>query len=181
MIEQNAVVGIFNSHLEAEASILALQRAGFDMHKLSILGKDVRTEEHVIGFYHSGDRVKVWGKLGAFWGGFWGLLHGSALFVVTGLGPLMVFGPMVGWIIGALEGAVVAGGLSALAAALYSIGIPKNSCLKYETAIISDKFLVITMGNGEETAAKAKLILQTAGAAEIGIHPEVCGALLDVN
>jgi uncharacterized membrane protein len=169
MAENNAVVGIFNSHTEAEKSIKELQKAGFDMKKLSIVGKDYHTEEHVVGYYNAGDRMKVWGKLGAFWGGFWGLLFGSALFIIPGIGPLIVFGPLVGWIVGALEGAVVVGGLSALAAALFSIGIPKDSSILYETALKSDKFLVIAHGTADE-AAKAKSILETAGAAQTDVH-----------
>jgi hypothetical protein len=47
----------------------------------------------------------------------------------------MVFGPLVSWIIGALEGAAVVGGLSALGAGLYSLGIPKNSVVEYEKAL----------------------------------------------
>src|ERR1044071_6533414 len=77
------------------------QRSGFDMQKLYIVGKDYHTEEHVVGYYNVGDRMKVWGKLGAFWGGFWGLLFGSAFFFIPGIGPLIVFGPLVGWIVGA--------------------------------------------------------------------------------
>ena len=80
MAENNAVVGIYSSHTAAEASIRELQRSGFDMKKLSIVGKDYHTEEHVVGYYNVGDRMKVWGKLGAFWGGFWGFLFGSAMF-----------------------------------------------------------------------------------------------------
>ena len=169
MAENNAVVGVYNTHTEAEASIKELQRSGFDMKKLSIVGKDYRSEEHVIGYYNAGDRMKVWGKLGDFWGGLWGMLFGSALFVIPGIGPLIVFGPLVGWIIGALEGAVVVGGLSALGAGLYSIGIPKDSVMKYETALKSDKFLVIAHGTADEVA-KAKSILETAGAAQIDVH-----------
>ena len=180
MNECNAVVGVFLSHLEAEASIKELQHAGFDMKKLSIVGKDFHTEEHVIGYYNAGDRMKVWGRLGAFWGGFWGLLFGSALFVVPGLGPLVVFGPLVGWIVGALEGALAAGGLGVLAAALFSLGIPRDSCLQYETAVRSNRFLVIAHGTSEETA-KAKDILEVAGAAHIGIHAESCRKLLSVS
>jgi hypothetical protein len=174
--ENNAVVGIFNSHTEAETSIKELQKAGFDMKKLSIVGKDYHTEEHVVGYYNAGDRMKVWGKLGAFWGGFWGLLFGSALFVIPGIGPLIVFGPLVGWIVGALEGAVVVGGLSALAAALFSIGIPKDSSIQYETALKSDKFIVIAHGTADE-AAKAKSILETAGAAQIDVHSGISGGI----
>jgi uncharacterized membrane protein len=178
MAERNAVVGIFDSHLKAEASIKELQRSGFDMKKLSIVGKDYHPEEHVVGYYNIGDRMKVWGKLGAFWGGFWGLLFGSALFFIPGIGPLVVFGPLVSWIIGALEGAIVVGGLGALAAALYSIGIPKDSVMKYETAIKSDKFLVIAHGTADEVA-KAKGILETAGAAQVDFHPGIRGEIVD--
>lgn len=180
MNERNAVVGVFPSHLEAEGGIRELQRAGFNMKKLSIVGKDFHTEEHVIGYYNAGDRMKVWGRLGAFWGGFWGLLFGSALFVVPGLGPLVVFGPLVGWIVGALEGALTAGGLGVLAAALYSLGIPRDSCLQYETAVRSNRFLVITHGTGEE-AARAKELLEQAGAAHIGVHAESCRELVSLT
>jgi uncharacterized membrane protein len=174
MAEHNAVVGIFDSHIKAETSIKELQRSGFDMKKLSIVGKDYHPEEHVVGYYNVGDRMKVWGKFGAFWGGFWGLLFGSALFVIPGIGPLIVFGPLVAWIVAALEGAAVLGGLSALAAALYSIGIPKDSVVKYDTAIKSDKFLVIAHGTADEVA-KAKSILETAGAAQIDVHSGIRG------
>ena len=172
MAENTAVVAIYNSHTEAEASIKELQRSGFDMKKLSIVGKDYHTEEHVVGYYNAGDRMKVWGKLGAFWGGFWGLLFGSAFFRIPGIGPLIVFGPLVGWIVGALEGAVVVGGLSALGSGLYSIGIPKDSIMQYETALKSDKFLVIAHGTADEVT-KAKSILETTGAARVAAHPGV--------
>ena len=169
MAENSAVVAVYNSHTEAEASIKELQRSGFEMKKLSIVGKDYHTEEHVVGYYNAGDRMKVWGKLGAFWGGFWGLLFGSAFFMIPGIGPLVVFGPLVGWIVGALEGAVVVGGLSALGAGLYSIGIPKDSIMQYETALKSDKFLVIAHGTAGEVA-KVKSILETTGAAQVAAH-----------
>ena len=177
MVEQNAVVGIFKSHTEAEKSIKELERAGFDMKKLSIVGKDYHTEEHVVGYYNVGERMEVWGKRGAFWGGFWGLLFGSALFVIPGIGPLMVFGPLVSWIVGALEGAVTIGGLSIFAAALYSIGIPKDSSVEYEMALKSDKFLVIAHGS-EDEVAKAKSILKTAGASQVDFHRGILGEFL---
>src|ERR1039457_7508023 len=169
MTEHKSVVAIYETHPQAEEAMKELQRSGFDMNKLSIVGKDYHTEEHVVGFYNAGDRMKVWGKQGALWGGFWGLLFGSALFVIPGLGPLFVFGPLVGWIVGALEGAVVIGGLSALAAALYSIGIPQDSIMQYETAIKSDKLLVIAHGTADEVA-QAKSILETAGAEQTNVH-----------
>ena len=169
MAENNAVVGIYNTHTEAEVSIKELQRSGFDMKKLSIVGKDYHTEEYVVGYYNAGDRMKTWGKYGAFWGAFWGMLLGWGFFLIPGIGPLVVLGPLAGWIAGALEGAALVGGFSALGAGLYSIGIPKDSIMKYETAIKSDKFVVIAHGTADEVA-KAKSILETTGATQVDTH-----------
>ena len=48
--------------------------------------------------------------------------------------------------------AVTVGGLSAVAAGLIHLGIPKENATKYENAITSDKFLVIAHGTPEEVA-----------------------------
>ncbi len=139
------------------------------MKKLSIVGKDYHTEEHVVGYYNTGDRMKYWGKQGAFWGGFWGLLFGAAFFAIPGIGPVVVAGPLVAWIIGALEGAAIVGGVSALGAGLYSIGIPKNSVLEYETAIKAGKYVVVAHGTTEEVT-RAKEILHTTAASKVDLH-----------
>lgn len=169
MAVNNAVVAIYNTHNEAEEGVRALQKSGFDMKKLSIIGKDYHTEQQVLGYYNTGDRVKHWGKLGAFWGSIFGLLLGSAFLVIPGIGPIVVAGPFVAWLVSAVEGAAVVGGLSAIGAALFSIGIPKNSVLKYETALKADKYLLVVHGTAEEIA-KAKDIIQTTSPAEIEVH-----------
>jgi hypothetical protein len=51
MSEKNAVVAVYNTHVEAEGAVKELQKSGFDMKKLSIVGKDYHTEEHVTGYY----------------------------------------------------------------------------------------------------------------------------------
>ncbi|MDO9583858.1 MAG: hypothetical protein Q7J24_12220 [Desulfomicrobium sp.] len=116
------------------------------MKKLSIVGKGYQTEERMVGSYNTGDRVMDWRRHEAFWGGLWGMLFGStlfvvgsALFVLPGIGPLLVFWPSFGWVVGILGGAIVIGGLCTLGAALLSTGIPKNSGLRHETALNSEK------------------------------------------
>ncbi|MCE5339514.1 MAG: DUF1269 domain-containing protein [Planctomycetaceae bacterium] len=167
--KKNAMVAVYNTHTEAEAGIKELQKSGFAMKMLSIVGKDYHSDEHVIGYYNTGDRIKYWGKLGAFWGGIWGLLFGSAFFMIPGFGPILVAGPLVAWLVGALEGAVVVGGLSALGAGLYSIGIPKDSVLKYETAIKAGKFVIVAHGTADEVA-NAKKIIEDTEAIESDVH-----------
>jgi len=170
MSKGTVAVAIFNTHVEAESAVKELQKAGFDMKKLSIVGKDYHTEEQVVGFYHTGDRMKHWGKLGAFWGWLFGLFFGAGFFLIPGIGPLVVAGPLVVTIVGGLEGAVAVGGLSALGAGLYSLGIPKDSVINYETSIKTDKFLLVVHGGGDELA-KAKDILKSAGH-ELSVHSQ---------
>src|ERR1035438_8095432 len=169
MNDKSAVVAVYESHLDAEEALKELQKAGFDMHKLSIVGKDYHTEENVVGYYNAGDRMKRWGTTGAFWGGIWGLLLGSAFFAIPGIGPVLVAGPLVAWMIGALEGAVVVGGLSAVGAGLYSIGIPKDSIVEYEAAIKSDKFLLLAHGTAAEVE-KARGIMGSSRSV-VAVHP----------
>ncbi len=162
MAKNNSVVAIYKSHVEAEDAVKELQRSGFDIKKLSIVGRDYHTDEHVVGYYNTGDRMKYWGNMGAFWGGFWGLLFGAGFFWIPGVGQVLAAGPLVGWIVGALEGAAVVGGLSALGAGLYGLGIPKDSILRYETAVKNGKFVLIAHGSPEETARAQEIINRTS-------------------
>ena len=114
MSDGNIVVAVYETPEDAESAVRKLDQAGFDMKKLSIVAKNPHAEEHVAGFYNTGDRIKHWGKRGAFWGSIWGLLFGSAFVAIPGLGPIPVAGPLVAWIVGGLEGRAVVGGLNAV-------------------------------------------------------------------
>jgi hypothetical protein len=57
-IEKNAAIAVYDSHSQAERAVKSLQKGGFDMKKLSIIGKGYETEDHVIGYYNAGDRMK---------------------------------------------------------------------------------------------------------------------------
>jgi hypothetical protein len=164
--DENSVVAVFSKHTAAEDAIKELKDAGYDVKKLAVVGRDYQSEEDVVGFYNKGDRMKYWGKWGAFWGGLWGLLLGAAFLIVPGVGPVVAAGSIVASIISALEGAVVVGGLSALGAGLYSLGIPKNSVVTYELSIKAGKFILIAHGS-EAEVARAREVLKTSGAEKI--------------
>jgi hypothetical protein len=72
----------------------------------------------------------------------------------------------------ALDGAVVLGGLSAIGAGLYSLGIPESSILQYESAIKVDKFVLLAHGSLEDTI-RAQEILTLTGAESLD-HHELC-------
>ena len=173
MLDKNSVVAVFDQHSQAEQAVKELQRSGLDMKKLSIIGKAYHEDENVVGYYTTGDRMKHWGGYGAFWGslwgGMWGMLFGSAFFLIPGIGPLVMAGPIVAWIVGALEGAAVVGGFSALGAALYSIGIPNKSILQYETSLKAGQFLLVVHGTVDEVT-RAKEALSASGASQAHLH-----------
>jgi hypothetical protein len=152
---------VFNSHQEAEEAIQLLSRSGFDVKTLSLVGKGYHSEEHPVGFYTAGDRIKSWGRMGAFWGGLWGLLFSPAVFFLPGVGRVARAGPFMARLVGGIEGAVVVGGLSALGAALTHAGIPQEQAIKYETAIAMDRYVLMVHGNAEVNE-KARTILQNS-------------------
>jgi hypothetical protein len=163
-----AVIGVFATHTHAEETVKELQKSGFDMRRLSIVGKGYHSEEHPVGFYTTGDRMKAWGGIGAFWGGVWGLLIGGAFFWIPGVGPLAAAGPFVHMLVSGVEGAVMIGGLGAVGAALTRLGVPKESVLKYERHLRANKYLLIAHGSPEEVQ-RAHRILQQRAATEAEI------------
>ncbi|WP_295754565.1 DUF1269 domain-containing protein [Undibacterium sp.] len=172
-LEQNdAVVAVFAHHQDAEDAIRKLAGGGFDMTHFSIVGQGFHSEEKVVGFYNMGDRIKFWGKNGAFWGGLWSLFFGGVFLTIPMVGPVMVLGHLAAMVVAAVEGAVLVGGLSALGAALFSIGIPKDSVIKYEEAVKTDGFLVVAHGLKDEMA-KAKAVLEASNPTSIELHENV--------
>ena len=164
----DATIAVFADHGGAEDAVKKLAAAGFDIKDLSVVGKGYHTDEKVVGFYNLGDKVKFWGTRGAFRGAMWGLFFGGLFLPIPVVGHVVVPGYLAIVMISAVDTAIMTGGLSALGAAVYGLGIPKNSALEYETAIKADSFLVSVHGNAEEMA-RAKTILQTTST-RVDIH-----------
>ncbi len=167
------MVAIYASHDAAETAVRKVAEAGLDMTHFSIVGKGYHTEEQVIGFYSAGDRIRFWGSRGAYWGGLWGLLFGGMMLTVPVMGPLVVLGPLAtavfAAVTGAVEGAVVTGGLGALGAALFSIGIPHHAVLQYEQALKADHCLVVAHGPTAEID-RARALLLISGPRQLDRH-----------
>lgn len=173
MENNNSPFYVFNTHVEAEDAIRLLARSGLDVKKLSVVGKGYHSEEHPVGFYTVGDRIKTWGGIGAFWGGIWGLLLAPAVFFLPGLGLVAMAGPLAAALVGALEGAVVVGGISALGAALTQLGVPSDQIIKYETALKADKYVLIVHGDAEELAKARSVLNEAATMPSLGDAPSL--------
>ena len=161
--QHDPVIAVRATHAGAEGAVEALRRAGFDMAKVSVVGKGSRDPTRAQGFYTLGDRVKAWGASGGLWSAAWGLLLGSAVFVMPPLGIVAAAGPVTLALVAALEGAVVVGGVSAVCAALVLLGTPHEPALKYEAEVAADRFLLIVHGSPDDVA-RARGILAAADA-----------------
>lgn len=169
MEKTDTVIAVFADHNAAEAAVKKLAAGGFEMKNLSVVGKGYQTDEKVVGFYNEGDRIKFWGTRGAFWGGLWGMFFGGLFLTIPVVGHVIVLGYLASMAIYGIGNAIAVGGLSAFGAALYGIGVPKDSVIQYETAIKADSFLVMAHGPAEEVA-RAKAILGTLKPSRLDVH-----------
>jgi uncharacterized membrane protein len=167
MAYTHTIVGHFPSHIEAERAVLEMQKEGFDMQKLSIIGKDYQTTEQVRGFLTWKDTAKAGAAGGGYWGSFvggvFGILAGAGVLFIPGMAPIVVAGPIAGVLAGWLEGTLVGGAGAAavggLAGALGGLGIPKDEVLKYETKIQQAGEFVILVTGSDEDVSQAKQML----------------------
>lgn len=167
--KSNSIVAIYESNNEAEAAVKELQKHGIDMKNVSMVGAANQTGEDFIGFYNEGQHMTYQGRMSAFWACIGGLLFGAGLFFIPLLGPIVAAGPLVGWIVGSVECAVLVGGLSAFAAALSGIGIPEASIANYESAVKTGKFMLIVHSFPEE-ANRARVLLEMSNPETLEWH-----------
>jgi hypothetical protein len=169
MAYTDSVIAVFADHHGADSAIKQLTAGGIAIKDLSVVGKGYHTDEKAVGFFNAGDRIKFWGLRGAFWGGMWGLFFGGLFLSIPIVGHVVVLGYLAATVLSGVESAVMVGGLSALGAAIYGLGIPKDSVVQYETAVKADGYLVMVRGDAE-TVAHAKDILGSAGATRLDVH-----------
>jgi len=146
------VIAVCATHEAAQQLVAALNRAGFDMTKVSLVGKGFASPEGAHGFFTIGERVKSWAATGSLWGAGWGLMLGAAIVVMPPIGVVTAAGPFVAMLLAVLEGAAVVGGVSAIAAVLANIGVSPERAANYESDVKADRFLVIVHGSAADIA-----------------------------
>lgn len=162
------VIGIYASEARAQQLVEKLIHEDYPMDRISLLSRAGGMGDDMLGvtYHDTGDRMKAWGKHGAFWGAVWGLLaSASGMFVLPGLGAVLVAGPIVEALAAAFTGAAVAGGtmagaaaVSHLASALHRIGIPEAELEQIETAIENGNYVVILHCAPEESDKHARTL-----------------------
>ncbi|MEA3341782.1 MAG: general stress protein [Chloroflexota bacterium] len=94
----------------------------------------------------------------------------SSLFIIPGFGPIAVGGPLAGAIVKGFGGGLYSWGLKALREGLCSIGIPKESLFRYETALKNGMCLVLVRGGVDEISGVKNMFFASSKAIEIAVH-----------
>lgn len=165
-------VAVFERAEEAESAIRELQGAGFDMSRLSVVGRGYDSDAHLVDLNAALEGAQHWGKERTFWGAVFGVLFWPAFLFIPGMGPVLSAGLIGSALISTVEaaavGAAIGGTAGAFVAALSSWGIPKDSVIGYETDLKADRILLIASGNTAELVGVQPML--SARGATVNVH-----------
>ena len=113
-VGDQAIIAVFPDLAAAEQAVIELTKRDFPIDRISIVGKDMESEIRISGFVTTGDVAGSSAATGAWVGGLFGVLSGTAMLFIPGLGPLVVLGPLAAAAVGAAEGALVGGAVGTL-------------------------------------------------------------------
>jgi hypothetical protein len=172
--DDHAVIAVFPDLDAAQQAVERLLKAGFPPDHISIIGKDLQSETRINGFVTTGDIAGPAAATGAWVGGLFGLLGGTALLFIPGAGPLLVLGPLAGAAVGAAEGALFGGAVGAILGHF----VAKEHLPKYERMIAAGSYLVVAHGL-EDDVTRARQLLTDEGAADVQRHDDHRGSVID--
>lgn len=143
MENQKLLIANYTTLQQAEDDIKKLKKNGYDITKLSLIGKDCYTEQSVLGYFNIYDKMEKWSTIGLFAIGLCGLLFGL-LFIFNLVASL----PNIKIpIIYACVAILLAASLP-----LIGMGFSKEKNIKYKTEIKAKKIMLFA----QETNAKVE-------------------------
>lgn len=160
-----SIVGVYESHTKAVNAVNELKAEGFPVKNISLIGKAAFKEPKTLDANQMIEQREV--GIGVVAGSILGVLTGVGIFAIPGLGFLYGAGALIGAIAG-FDIGLIGGGIVAV---LTAIGIDEASSLRYEKLLQEDKFIVIIQGSPNEIQ-HAKDILHTSEEhIDIHLHP----------
>lgn len=158
--DERLLLAFFDDEETSQFALNVLVDSEMPLDHVSILGRASSSGDDPLGVYYpkAGDRMIGWGKLGAFWGGLWGLLSGAmGMFLIPGLAPLIAAGPIAHAFIGAAGGAGIgagalagAGAVSQLGTAIHRMGVPHYCIEEMEEWLRRGEILLMVILDQDE-------------------------------
>jgi uncharacterized membrane protein len=169
--DHRLLLAFYQDEQSAEQVLQHLLKAEIPMERISVLGQASASGDDPLGIYYPklGDRMTGWGKMGALWGGLWGLLTGAlGMFLIPGVGPMIAAGPIAEALIGAAGGASIGGGVlagagavSQLGVAVHRMGVPAEKIEQYHERLEQGEYLVMLIVDAEEVERWRQKLSQT--------------------
>lgn len=162
-MSEQCVVGVFQSFDRAKDAIVALEKSEFPSEQISLVTHSVedevpRQEEAAMQY---GDESPPDAARGAGVGGLVGVLLGTPLLMIEGVGALLIAGPIgIG-----LAGAIVGGFLGAMA----GWGVHKDHVAEYEAKVQKGAILIVANGDPKQVA-EAQRVLKESDAESVDLH-----------
>ena len=163
--KNTAVFGIFRDRMHAEQGVDALIQNGFRNEDISVLlpdnsgTKDFAHEKHT----KAPEGATTGAGTGVILGSALGWLVGIGALAIPGVGPFIAAGPVMT----ALAGAGLAGTVGGIAGALIGMGIPEYEAKRYEGQVKDGGILLSVHSDTSDATKRAKEILKRTGAQDI--------------
>ena len=163
MSERDCLVGVFESTSRAHEAVAEILDNGWSPDNISVIARGNEGDLDAVGPVRQGDHMEKSALIGGATGAALGLLAGSSLFIIPGIGPVLFAGAMASGITGGLVGGLVG--------AMSGWGIKHPHILDYERALRKGKALVVLTGDPASLAA-AEDDLRAAHAEHTTLHAE---------
>jgi hypothetical protein len=163
LAQDECVIGVFASPAAAEEAVRTLEGHGWREDQISLITRGHEAElDAVSGLRHS-DHTEKSAAIGGAAGATVGLLAGSSLFLVPGLGPVLFAGAMASGLTGGLVGGLLG--------AMSGWGVKGDHVRQYEAALKENKAIVVLTGE-PATLAEGRAELLASSAERVVLHAE---------
>jgi len=165
--DRHLLLAFYDTDTQARNVLERLVEADYPLDQLSLLGKASSSGDDPLGVYYPSSRERVlgWGRLGAFWGAVLGMISGAAgMFVLPGLGAMMLIGPIAEALAGAaIGGGLMAGGaaLSEVAVTIHRMGVPEDALESIEQRLRDGQYLLLLIAHTSELERWQRLLRNT--------------------
>jgi hypothetical protein len=163
MAAHDCVIGVFGSIAEARSAITQLEREGWYRDRVSLITPGNEEDLASVGPVRTGDKMEKTAAITGATGAAVGLLAGSSLLVIPGVGPMLVAGALASAITGGLVGGLIG--------AMGAWGVKDDHAKRYSRALQNGKSLVVLTGR-PSALADGEAILRDADAEEVVLHAE---------
>ena len=159
---QKRAVGTFATRQDAEAALIELRDAGFNMDRISAIAQNPDKKEKLadVEVKATSQRVKGSAETGAFMGattgGILGLIGSLGILAIPGVGVATEVAVLLG---NALLGSGIGAAGGSLVGALIGWGIPEEQAVYYDQLLSQGIYLVLVEGTEAEINGAEAILL----------------------